>query len=98
MKEEVMNWELHIEVQCLPSRTPTDKPVGKRAAGKQPQATYTLRVAIFQRNFICKHSVVSPASQLLYRASQLESCITITLGTLETPGSQATPRPIKLGS
>ena len=30
-----MNWELHIEVQCLPSRTPTDKPVGKRAAGKQ---------------------------------------------------------------
>ena len=35
MNEEVMNWELHIEVQCLSSRTPTDKPVGKRAPGKQ---------------------------------------------------------------
>ena len=33
--QEVTNWELHIQVQCPSSRTSTDKPVGRRAAGKQ---------------------------------------------------------------
>ena len=32
--QQVMHWEFHRQVQGPPSRTSTDKPVGKKAAGK----------------------------------------------------------------